>query len=110
MTQSDGLAYDPVEKAAVFSGRVTTDGGGGFASLRSDEWSGFATLTAARGIRLMVQGDGRQYKLNAKVGAGAGASPNAPASSTSSAPKIRYRGHVCRLAIHKTAVSSICMS
>ncbi|GLC40449.1 hypothetical protein PLESTB_001347100 [Pleodorina starrii] len=68
-SQSDGFAYDSAERAAVFSGRVTTDGGGGFASLRSDEWGGFASLTAARGIRLMVKGDGRQYKLNAKTDA-----------------------------------------
>ncbi|KAG2449053.1 hypothetical protein HYH02_005802 [Chlamydomonas schloesseri] len=67
MSQSDGLTYDDAERAAVFSGRVTTDGGGGFASLRSDDWSGFTSLMAARGVRMMVQGDGRQYKLNAKT-------------------------------------------
>ncbi|EFJ43483.1 hypothetical protein VOLCADRAFT_106809 [Volvox carteri f. nagariensis] len=68
-SQSEGLAFEPAERAAVFSGRVTTDGGGGFASLRSDEWAGFASLTAARGIRILVKGDGRQYKLNAKTDA-----------------------------------------
>ncbi|PNH07226.1 hypothetical protein TSOC_006318 [Tetrabaena socialis] len=66
-SQSDGLSYDPVEQAAVFSGRVTTDGGGGFASLRSDDWSGFASFGPARGVRLLVRGDGRTYKLNAKT-------------------------------------------
>ncbi|KXZ45347.1 hypothetical protein GPECTOR_56g444 [Gonium pectorale] len=69
MSQSNGFSYDPAERAAVFSGLVTTDGGGGFASLRSDEWGGFASLAAARGVRMMVRGDGRQYKLNAKTDA-----------------------------------------
>lgn len=70
MSQSDGLTYNPADRAAVFSGRVTTDGGGGFASLRSDDWAGFSSLAAARGVRMTVQGDGRQYKLSAKVRAG----------------------------------------
>ncbi len=52
----------------MFSGRVTTDGGGGFASLRSDPWDGYLALGAAKGVRVMVKGDGRQYKINARVG------------------------------------------
>jgi hypothetical protein len=36
-SQSDALQYDAADQAAVYSGRVTTDGGGGFASLRSDD-------------------------------------------------------------------------
>ncbi|GFR39894.1 hypothetical protein Agub_g399 [Astrephomene gubernaculifera] len=68
-SQSQGLSYDGADPAAVFSGTVTTDGGGGFASLRSDEWGGFASLSSARGIRLLVKGDGRHYKLNAKTDA-----------------------------------------
>lgn len=68
LTQSDGLQFDSAEGAAVFSGRVTTDGGGGFASLRSDPWDGYMAFGAAKGVRLMVKGDGRQYKINAKVG------------------------------------------
>lgn len=67
-TQSDGLQFDSAEGAAVFSGRVTTDGGGGFASLRSDPWDGYLALGAAKGVRVMVKGDGRQYKINARVG------------------------------------------
>ena len=62
---SSGLRYDAGAQAACFEGNVTTDGGGGFASVRSQAWGGFA-LGAARGVRLLVQGDGRVYKLNAK--------------------------------------------
>ncbi|KAG2495581.1 hypothetical protein HYH03_006181 [Edaphochlamys debaryana] len=64
-SQSNGVTWDAGEQAAVYSGNVTTDGGGGFASLRSDDWAGFTSLGAARGVRLMCKGDGRVYKLNA---------------------------------------------
>ncbi|MGI2261477.1 CIA30 family protein [Shewanella sp. GXUN23E] len=47
---------------AVFSGHVSLANGGGFASVRCD----FAdtNLSAAGYIRLLVKGDGRQYKVN----------------------------------------------
>jgi hypothetical protein len=48
---------------------VRTDFNGGFASVRSRPWGGFASLgtPACRGVRLCVRGDGRTYKLTLKV-------------------------------------------
>lgn len=66
---SSGLSHDAGSGAAVFAGDLSTGGGGGFASVRWQPWAGFA-LGPARAVRLMVQGDGRTYKLNAKVGVG----------------------------------------
>lgn len=63
---SSALRFEPQEQAAVFSGLVTTDSNGGFASVRSEPWSGW-TFAPSRGVRMMVKGDGRTYKLNAKV-------------------------------------------
>ena len=49
-------------------GSVTTAFNGGFASVRSLPWGGWAALANAAGVRLLVRGDGRTYKLNLKVG------------------------------------------
>ncbi len=46
---------------------MTTANNGGFASIRSDSWAGYAAgFQQASGVRLVVRGDGRIYKLSAK--------------------------------------------
>jgi monofunctional biosynthetic peptidoglycan transglycosylase len=55
---------------AVFSGNVSLDFGGGFASVRSD--AGFWDLHGFKGISLTVRGDGRRYKLILKSDTGLG--------------------------------------
>jgi NADH dehydrogenase [ubiquinone] 1 alpha subcomplex assembly factor 1 len=55
---------------AVFTGNVSLDFGGGFASVRSDP--GFWDLSAFKGISLTLRGDGRRYKLILKSDAGLG--------------------------------------
>jgi hypothetical protein len=49
-------------------GNVTSAFNGGFASVRSLPWAGWAELRRGAGVRLLVRGDGRTYKLNVKVG------------------------------------------
>ncbi|MCE9593674.1 MAG: CIA30 family protein [Planctomycetes bacterium] len=51
----------------VFSGRVSLDHGGGFASVRSAP-SDFA-LAGFDGLELELAGDGRRYRLNARLDA-----------------------------------------
>ena len=60
------FTHDAEEQACSFSGTLSTQGNGGFASVRSRPWGGWC-LERAQGVRLMVKGDGRHYKLNAKV-------------------------------------------
>ena len=48
-------------------GEVTTANNGGFASVRSAPWGGFALLGHAKALRMQVRGDGRTYKLTLKV-------------------------------------------
>lgn len=45
---------------------MTTDNNGGFASVRSQPWPGWGTTVLgpdSKGVRILVRGDGRQYKL-----------------------------------------------
>ena len=49
------------------AGNVSTAFNGGFASVRSQGWGGFSPLARARGLRLLVKGDGLTYKMNAKT-------------------------------------------
>ena len=49
------------------AGNVTTERNGGFASVRSEDWGGFLGLQTSVGIRMVVSGDGRTYKLSAKT-------------------------------------------
>lgn len=61
------VAWSPEESALVFSGTVTTAFNGGFASVRSLPWDRWEDLARCRGVRLLVRGDGRTYKLNLKT-------------------------------------------
>lgn len=49
------------EDGAAFTGTVSLENGGGFASVRAPE--GSYDLSGARGVRLRVRGDGKRYKL-----------------------------------------------
>jgi hypothetical protein len=48
---------------AVFSGIVSTDNNGGFASVRTRNFDPPLDLSAYEGIQLKVQGDGKRYKF-----------------------------------------------
>ena len=48
--------------ALVFSGELSLDQGGGFASLRTE--LGSVNLGGSTGLRLVVRGDGRRYRIN----------------------------------------------
>ncbi|WP_295618141.1 CIA30 family protein [Chamaesiphon sp. GL140_3_metabinner_50] len=48
---------------AVFSGNVSTDNSGGFASVRTRNFEPSLNLSNYRGIELKVKGDGQRYKL-----------------------------------------------
>jgi uncharacterized protein YbjT (DUF2867 family) len=48
---------------AVFSGNVSTDNSGGFASVRTRNFEPSLNLSNYRGIELRVKGDGQRYKL-----------------------------------------------
>ncbi len=56
----------PAFRPRAAAGNVTTDYNGGFASVRSQPWGGWCLLERARGLKMMVRGDGRCYKINAK--------------------------------------------
>lgn len=55
-------AISPEEGCAVFSGDVSLQNQGGFASVRSD--TGSWDLSAFKGIELRVKSDGKIYKLS----------------------------------------------
>lgn len=50
-------------RKAIFSGIVSTDNNGGFASVRCKNFTQPWDLSAYQGIRLRVQGDGNRYKF-----------------------------------------------
>jgi hypothetical protein len=45
---------------------VTTEYNGGFCSVRSQPWGGWSMLERAEGLKMLVRGDGRRYKISAK--------------------------------------------
>ncbi len=51
------------EKTALFTGIVSTDNNGGFASVRTKNFNPPWDLSAYQGIRLRIQGDGQRYKF-----------------------------------------------
>jgi Complex I intermediate-associated protein 30 (CIA30) len=48
---------------AVFSGNVSTENSGGFASVRTRNFDPILNLSSYQGIELRVRGDGQRYKL-----------------------------------------------
>ncbi len=52
-----------VENTALFAGNVSTDNSGGFASVRTKDFSPSFDLSAYEGIDLRVKGDGKRYKF-----------------------------------------------
>jgi monofunctional biosynthetic peptidoglycan transglycosylase len=66
-----GVSHSAVGCAAgalVFSGTVSLENNGGFASIRSP--AARYDLSGAGGVALRVKGDGKTYKLNLKADAG----------------------------------------
>jgi hypothetical protein len=63
---SSGGAEITGDRTLLFSGEVSLENSGGFASIRSvaREWD----LGAYDGIEIRVRGDGKRYKLNLKTG------------------------------------------
>ena len=62
---SQGALRATGEGTAEFTGRVSLENDGGFASVRSRD--GRHDLGWASGIELRVRGDGRRYKINLKI-------------------------------------------
>ncbi len=52
---------------AVFSGNVSTDNSGGFASVRTRNFDPSLDLSNYRGIELRIKGDGQRYKIFART-------------------------------------------
>eukprot|EP01023_Acetabularia_acetabulum_P037477 TRINITY_DN3555_c0_g1_i6.p2 TRINITY_DN3555_c0_g1~~TRINITY_DN3555_c0_g1_i6.p2 ORF type:complete len:177 (-),score=23.32 TRINITY_DN3555_c0_g1_i6:248-778(-) len=59
------IAWDSKQEAAVFYGTTLADNNGGFSSVKSRQWSGFANN--GDGLKLVVKGDGRTYKISVDV-------------------------------------------
>lgn len=51
------------DRAALFTGNVSTDNSGGFASVRTRNFEPPLNLATYQGLTLRVQGDGQRYKL-----------------------------------------------
>ncbi|MBL1210068.1 CIA30 family protein [Geminocystis sp. GBBB08] len=51
------------DRRAIFTGIVSTDNNGGFASVRSKNFSQPWDLSTYQGIRLKIKGDGKRYKF-----------------------------------------------
>mmetsp|Transcript_840 Transcript_840/g.1550 ORF Transcript_840/g.1550 Transcript_840/m.1550 type:complete len:253 (-) Transcript_840:285-1043(-) len=62
---SCSMEFNASKQAAVFSGVLSTANNGGFASVRAGptNWQ----THGASGLRVLVQGDGRRYKISAKT-------------------------------------------
>jgi uncharacterized protein YbjT (DUF2867 family) len=55
--------FQILEKTAVFAGNVSTASSGGFASVRTKNFSPVIDLSGYTGVRLRVKGDGQRYKI-----------------------------------------------
>jgi uncharacterized protein YbjT (DUF2867 family) len=51
------------ENTAVFTGNVSTANSGGFASVRTKNFSPLLDLSGYQGVKLRVKGDGQRYKI-----------------------------------------------
>ncbi|MEA5579483.1 CIA30 family protein [Anabaena sp. UHCC 0451] len=52
-----------LEKTALFAGNVSTANSGGFASVRTKNFTPAINLSGFTGVRLRVKGDGQRYKI-----------------------------------------------
>jgi Complex I intermediate-associated protein 30 (CIA30) len=52
-----------VENSALFSGNVSTENSGGFASIRTRNFETPFDLSACKGLELRLRGDGKRYKF-----------------------------------------------
>jgi uncharacterized protein YbjT (DUF2867 family) len=52
-----------VENSALFSGEVSTDNSGGFASIRTRNFEPAFDLSDYEGLEIRLQGDGKRYKF-----------------------------------------------
>jgi NADH dehydrogenase [ubiquinone] 1 alpha subcomplex assembly factor 1 len=64
---SSALLVSP-SGTALFTGNLSLENGGGFASVRSPEAR--RSLAGRRGLRLSVRGDGRRYRLRLRSSSG----------------------------------------
>ncbi|TAE58233.1 MAG: NAD-dependent epimerase/dehydratase family protein [Nostocales cyanobacterium] len=55
--------FSILEKTALFAGNVSTANSGGFASVRTKNFSPAINLSGFTGVRLRVKGDGQRYKI-----------------------------------------------
>ncbi|WP_016953583.1 CIA30 family protein [Anabaena sp. PCC 7108] len=56
-------SFQILENTALFSGNVSTANSGGFASVRTKNFSPPFDLSGYEGVRLRVKGDGQRYKI-----------------------------------------------
>jgi monofunctional biosynthetic peptidoglycan transglycosylase len=69
-------SFEPAEAGAAFTGTVSLERGGGFASVRAPEAS--YDLSGADGLRLRLRGDGKRYWCTLYTTAGRSVSYRAP--------------------------------
>jgi monofunctional biosynthetic peptidoglycan transglycosylase len=69
-------SFEPTEAGAAFSGTVSLERGGGFASVRAPEAD--YDLSGADGLRLRLRGDGKRYWCTLYTTAGGSVSYRAP--------------------------------
>jgi uncharacterized protein YbjT (DUF2867 family) len=55
--------FQIMENTAVFTGNVSTANSGGFASVRTKNFSPVLDLSGYQGVKLRVKGDGQRYKI-----------------------------------------------
>jgi len=68
--------FTPTEAGAAFTGTVSLERGGGFASVRAPE--SLRDLSGADGLRYRLRGDGRRYWCTLYTGPGGSVSYRAP--------------------------------
>lgn len=59
-------SFQQVDRAALFTGNVSTENSGGFASVRTRNFEPAVNLSGCEGIELRVKGDGNRYKFIAR--------------------------------------------
>ncbi|PSB20353.1 CIA30 family protein [Phormidesmis priestleyi ULC007] len=59
-------SFQQIDRAALFTGTVSTENSGGFASVRTRNFEPAVNLSGYEGIELRVKGDGNRYKFIAR--------------------------------------------